>query len=50
MNATADNMASSPMPASDMPLINTSGLNAMEIRNYTVNFGQQHPAASLIIG
>src|SRR3970282_834389 len=28
-----------------MPLVNISGLNNAEIRNYTLNFGPQHPAA-----
>ena len=28
-----------------MPLVNSSGLNNAEIRNYTLNFGPQHPAA-----
>lgn len=34
-------------PATEMPLVNlnTSGLNNAEIRNYTFNFGPQHPAA-----
>ena len=31
--------------ASTVPGINTSGLNNAEIRNYTLNFGPQHPAA-----
>lgn len=32
-------------PANAIPLVNTSGLNNAEIRNYTLNFGPQHPAA-----
>ena len=32
-------------PATHMPVVNTSGLNNAEIRNYTLNFGPQHPAA-----
>ena len=28
-----------------MPLVNTSGLKNPEIRNYSLNFGPQHPAA-----
>lgn len=31
--------------AKAMLLVNTSGLNNAEIRNYTLNFGPQHPAA-----
>ena len=34
-----------PPPASEMPLVNTSGLRSAEIRNYSLNFGPQHPAA-----